>query len=192
MTIRSRLMATVVGVAALNVGAVHSQPAPAQAASANSATQGAWQAHKLTFNYMGFTTIYTCDGLRDKLSLLLKLTGAAPDYKVNAVCARGFDHPDRLASADLTFASLQPGGPEPLAAGDWQHVDLSPHHPFDMERGDCELVEEFRDRILPMFAVRNVVNNVSCVPHQDSGSNYRLSFDVFAPVRQPKSPRPVS
>jgi hypothetical protein len=47
--------------------------------------------------------------------------------------------------------------------------------------GDCELVEQFRDKVLPMFLTRNLNNQVTCVPHEDSGSNFNLSFDVFAP-----------
>jgi hypothetical protein len=43
-------------------------------------------------------------------------------------------------------------------------------------------VEQFRDTLLPMFVTRNVNNQVTCVPHQESGSNFSLSFDVFAPA----------
>jgi hypothetical protein len=189
MTIRNRLLAAAVAGTLLTVGApafpevasADPEPAPSPAPS------GIWQAHKLTFNYMGFTSIYTCEGLADKLRLLLRLTGAGPDFKVSEVCARGFDRPDRLAMADLTFSSLQPDAPNPVAAGTWQHVDLSPNHPFDLGRGDCELIEEFRDRVLPMFAVRNIVNNVTCIPYQDTGTDFHLSFDVFAPLKPPKA-----
>jgi hypothetical protein len=123
--------------------------------------------------------------------LLLRIVGAQPGFKVNESCSRGFDRPDKLATAYLTFSSLQPGGPEPGVSGIWQHVELAPNHPFDLGRGECELIEEFRDRVLPLFAVRNVANNVTCVPHQDS-SNFQLSFDVFAPVKPPKGAKPAA
>jgi hypothetical protein len=46
--------------------------------------------------------------------------------------------------------------------------------------GDCELIEQFRQHVLPMFAIRNVVSNVTCVPHELSGSQVDLRFDAFA------------
>jgi len=120
--------------------------------------------------------------------LLLRLTGAGTDAKVMPSCARGYGVPDTLAQAQVVFSTLQPaspGGPEtPTAAaksvqGVWRHVELAPQHPFDLQAGDCELVEQFRDNVLPLFATRNVSSQISCVPHQQSGS-YQLSFDVFA------------
>jgi hypothetical protein len=86
---------------------------------------------------------------------------------------------DKLAFAYLTFSSLQP--PPDTAPGQWRHVVLAPRHPYQLDYGDCELVEQFRDTVLPMFTTRNVTNNVTCVPHQDEGSNFYLSYDVFAP-----------
>ena len=65
--------------------------------------------------------------------------------------------------------------------GAWRHVELAPQHPFELQAGDCELIEQFRDTLLPMFATRNLKQQISCVPHQQSGS-YSLSFDVFAPL----------
>jgi hypothetical protein len=35
--------------------------------------------------------------------------------------------------------------------------------------------------VLPMFITRDVKNNVTCIPHQNEGSNFYLSYDVFAP-----------
>jgi len=145
---------------------------------------GIWQEHKYSFNFMGFTTTYSCDGLEDKLKLLLKLSGAGPGTQVVGSCTRGYGRPDKLAMAYLTFSSLQPGtapaaGP-PGAPGSWRHVALSPRHPNQLELGDCELIEEFRDRVLPLFTTRNISNDVTCVPHQSSGSNFILSYDVFA------------
>ncbi len=203
MTVGNRLMAAIAAIslaagfaaspvmasaeAAQTEPSSSAAPTPADAAAASA---GSWQEHKYTFNYMGFTTIYTCDGLGDKLRLLLRIVGAQPGFKVNESCARGPDHPDRLATAYLTFSSLQPGASGPGVNGTWQHVELAANHPFDLGRGECELIEEFRDRVLPLFAVRNVVSHVTCVPHQDVGSDFRLSFDVFAPVKPPKGAKP--
>ena len=160
---------------------------------------GSWQAHSYDFHFMGFTSTYSCDGLEDKLKLLLRLAGAREDAKVQALCARGYGVPDKLVQAKVTFSSLQPAGAtssgaatagNPSVAGLWRHVELAPHHPFDLQLGDCELVEQFRDNLLPMFVTRNVNNQVSCVPHQESGSNFELSFDVYTAVARAKAKSP--
>ncbi len=70
----------------------------------------------------------------------------------------------------------------------WRHVELAPRHPFELQAGDCELVEQFRDTLLPMFVTRNVNNQINCVPHQESGSNFSLSFDVLAPLPPANAP----
>jgi len=61
-------------------------------------------------------------------------------------------------------------------------VTISPQTSgFALHGGDCELVQEFKDKILPMLPVRDVKSNLHCVPHQSTGYQYGLSFEVFAP-----------
>jgi hypothetical protein len=154
---------------------------------------GSWQSHTYQFHFMGFTATYSCDGLGDKLQLLLRLAGARADAKVTPTCARGFGVPDKLADAQVVFSTLQPAAAaganaDSSAAGSWRHVELAPQHPFALQVGDCELVEQFRDTLLPMFATRNLKSQINCVPHQESGSNFSLSFDVLAPPPAAKGP----
>jgi hypothetical protein len=158
---------------------------------------GEWQSHSYDFHFMGFTSTYSCDGLADKLKLLLRLAGARADAKVDPLCARGYGEPDKLAQAKVTFSTLQPvvasssaaaSSPPPSVAGLWRQVEFAPQHPFELQTGDCELIEQFRDKLLPMFATRNVAHQITCVPHQDSGSNFSLRFDVFAAAPAAKSP----
>jgi hypothetical protein len=160
----------------------------AEVPAAADAQMGAWQAHKYTFNFFGFTTIYSCNGLEDKLKRLLRLSGAGQEVKVLGSCSAGFGVPDKLALVYLTFSTLQPATvteAEGGAGGQWRHVSISPGHPHEFERGDCELIEQFRDKVLPLFTVRNIESNVQCVPHQET-TNFSLSFDVFAPPLVPK------
>jgi hypothetical protein len=154
---------------------------------------GSWQSHTYQFHFMGFTATYSCDGLGDKLQLLLRLAGARADAKVMPTCARGYGVPDKLADAQVVFSTLQPAAgagnnADDSAAGSWRHVELAPQHPFALQTGDCELVEQFRDTLLPMFATRNLKSQINCVPHQESGSNFRLSFDVLAPLPPANAP----
>jgi hypothetical protein len=173
-------MSLALGAADAPGGDAQGEPAATQA--------GSWQAHEYVFHYMGFTAVYSCDGLADKLQLLLRLTGARADAKVMPSCSRGLGVPDKLVQAKLRFSTLQPAGASPDVDGVWRHVELSAQHPFELQSGDCELIEQFRDTLLPMFVTRNLKHQITCVPHQESGSSFSLSFDVFAPLPPAKSP----
>ena len=71
---------------------------------------GVWQNHKYTFQFMGFTTTYSCDGLADKLRKLLLAAGARSDVKSQpGACAAGFGRPDKFARADLDFLYARAG-----------------------------------------------------------------------------------
>ena len=48
--------------------------------------------------------------------------------------------------------------------------------------GDCELVEEFVRQILPKLATRNVRQDITCIPHQLSGSRYWVRGEVLKPL----------
>jgi len=152
-------------------------------APASPAARGSWQTHKYSFQFLGFTSTYSCDGLADRLKELLLGAGARVDAKSQpGACAAPFGRPDKFARADLTFSTLAP-----LAAaaegkpvkGAWRTVIFSAHSPRDLQIGDCELVEQFRQQVLPMFTTRNVVSNTTCIPNQESGSVIDLKFDSF-------------
>ena len=156
---------------------------------------GVWQKHEYRFSFMGFTTTYSCDGLADKLKVLLLAAGARPDAKSQpAACARGFGRPDKFASAYLTFYTLATPGADhlsdaPPVTGNWRTVTFTPRKPYQLGLGDCELIEQFRDHVLPLFSVRNVDDKTTCVPHQVSGSGYSLTFDAFAAIDHPPADR---
>ena len=156
--------------------------------SASPAGTGYWKSHKYSFQYMGFTSTYSCDGLADKLKVLLLAAGARGDLKSQpGACASGFGRPDKFARAELTFSTLAPAdggiaaGAKPVN-GALRPVSFTSLSPRDLRLGDCEVVEQFRSQVLPMFATRNVVNNTTCIPNQESGSSIDLRFEVFAPV----------
>jgi len=152
-----------------------------------------WQEHKYSFDFLGFTSTYSCDGLADKLKILLLAAGARPDVKSQAgACASSFGRPDKFARADLTFYTLIPADAAAASSGKsvdgiWHHVEFTSHEPRELATGDCELVEQFRSNVLPMFATRNVETRTTCIPHQDSGSVIDLHFDALA--MPPPTPR---
>lgn len=159
---------------------------------------GVWQKHQYSFDYFGFTSTYSCDGLADKLRQLLIAAGARKDAKaISGPCASPYGRPDKLARADLIFYSL---APDPAgtatdgqsANGVWRPVNLSPHSPRGLELGDCELVDGFVSKVLPLLAARNVENHTTCVPHQLAGSSFDVKFETFgvppAPGARPPAP----
>jgi hypothetical protein len=162
------------------------QPAPAEA--------GVWQKHEFKFQYMGFTSTYSCDGLADQLQRLLIAAGARPDSKAKpGACAASFGRPDKFANADLVFYTLAPAGTDGVTgepgAGRWTTVSIAAHSPHQLQTGDCELVEQFRDQVLKtMFTLRNLSDNTRCVPHQESGSLVSLQFATFAGVAGAQPP----
>ncbi len=166
-----------------------SAAAPAAAASASpAAAPGIWQSHRYSFQFMGFTSTYSCDGLADKLRVLLLAAGARADVKSQpGACAYPFGQPDKFARADLTFFTLAPleAGAAPSdkpVNGAWRPVAFAINAPRELLVGDCELVEQFRAQVLPMFSTRNVTSNTTCVPYQASGSNIDLKLQAFAPI----------
>jgi hypothetical protein len=142
---------------------------------------GSWQQHKYSFAYLGFTSTYSCDGLADKLKTLLLAAGARPDAKSEpGACARGFGRPDKFARADLTFYTLAPlaaNANEAPVDGIWRVVAFGYQSPRGLQIGDCELVEQFKYQVLPMFTTRNVAQQTTCIPHQESGSVINLKFE---------------
>lgn len=170
-------------------------PIPASAADAPAHTtqeQGIWQKHEYSLAYMGFTTTYSCDGLADKVKVLLLAAGARHDAKSRSgACASGFGRPDKFARADLTFYTLTPAAgvassdSKPIDAV-WRPVSFAYRSPRELSTGDCELIEQFRNNVLPMFTTRNIDDHTTCVPHQESGSNISLRFEALASA--PKGP----
>jgi hypothetical protein len=180
MNTRSKLLIRITIAMTLAAGAATA----ARAVEASGATEpGVWQKHEYSFRFMGFTSTYSCDGLADQLGRLLTLAGARADAKsVPGACASNFGRPDKFASAKLTFYTLAPAatGATGELTGAWRPVSLGDRRPLDLQVGDCELVEQFRDEVLKkMFTIRSVADNTRCVPHQASGSLIDLRFESF-------------
>lgn len=171
--------------------------------AADAPVDGTWQKHEHMFTYMGFTSTYSCEGLSEKLKLMLKLAGARPGFKVQSTCAAPSGVPDKIATARLTFYTLAPAGapppppPKGKAAeagepgqGAWRTVSWQVNRPREFQSGDCELVDQFARELLPMFTTRDVVSRMSCVPNQVNIAGINLTFGVLGAL--PEAARPVA
>lgn len=159
----------------------------AAAARADDAgVQALWTPKKLQFTYMGFTARYSCDGLADKMKRVLLDLGARPDLKLSpSGCSGGFGRPSRFPGVSATVQVLEPVGdtsPGPDAkviAAHWKRVVVAPKGDPLNAAGDCELTEQIKQRILPMFTTRNIDYSSNCIPNQLQVGGTRLSSDVL-------------
>jgi len=195
---------------------------------ANAAAMGQWQEHELSFTYSGFTSKYSCDGLADKVRLLLRTLGARSDLKVATYgCGDLYGGPTEFPRVKLRFATLEPAAagaaalpaesdaaqaaatPQPFGRvigreaprlpvpgaslapevsavaplpGEWRKLRFDRDRPRTLDLGDCELLEQFRDRVLPLFAIRAMDDHTRCIPYQLSGTRLSLALEVFAPL----------
>ena len=146
-----------------------------------------WTPKELTFVYQGFTTKYSCDGLRDKVRDILLQLGAREDLQVNASPCSSLGRPDPFPGVRIKMNVLQPAGDKSATAGTqsvpahWKAVDLTPERDAVSAAGDCELVEQVKQSILPLFATRNVQYSSNCVPHQLQVGATQLRAEVLVP-----------
>jgi hypothetical protein len=138
--------------------------------SAADVVAGAWQHHKVTINYYGITSLYTCDGLETHVRQILMYLGARQDLKVTATgCPGPYDAPSRTAWVTADFYSLAPAAataPSGAVQAHWTTLQLDSDHPSFMGEGDCELIASMKDLALKNFSLRDVEYRASCLPHE--------------------------
>ncbi|HTX24035.1 MAG TPA: hypothetical protein VMD03_05220 [Steroidobacteraceae bacterium] len=180
-------------------GAEAAEPAPGGAAPAPQAPQPArWTQKKISFTYLGFTTHYSCEGLLDKVRMVLLQLGARrSDMHVHeAGCTARLGEPTPFPAVAGTFSVLEPVPPaqaySPNGAGGivfahWQPVSVRfDHSDLDMS-GQCELLEQVRQHILPLFPARNVQFQSLCIPHQLTVGGNSLRVEVLIPETEKAS-----
>ena len=155
-----------------------SLPAPAQAPaappeSAPPPTWAVWTPKELRFVYMGFTSHYSCDGLAGKMRSILLQLGARPDMKLREVpCSGSFGTPSPFPGATVNMSVLTPwdaasanASVTPVPAH-WKLVQLTTDRDPLREAGDCELIEQVKAHVLPLFNARNIDYHSTCIPNQ--------------------------
>lgn len=142
----------------------------------------AWKQHDLHFQYMGFTSIYACDALADRLKDLLIQSGARKDAKARPSCSQP-SGPDRMAGARLSFSTVSGDAKSEAPAGaTWKKVRFANSALRDPQSGDCELMEQFRDEVIKKaFTTRNLKSNTMCFPHQ-ANQRFEIEFEVLVPA----------
>jgi hypothetical protein len=157
-----------------------------------------WVPREFRYTYQGFTAKYSCDGLRDRVKeVRLQLGARKQDLSVSSTgCSEGFGHPTYFPGVSVKMSVLEPlsekSAPDikPVAAL-WRNVDVSRPEPL-RAAGDCELTEQIKQSILPLFTTRNVEYRSTCVPHQLTPGGTTLKADVLVAVPGPQTPAPVA
>jgi hypothetical protein len=179
------LAASALAVLAPAVAAAAEPAASPAADPAGGATQAVWTPKQASFTYAGFTTRYSCEGLVSQVRSVLLSLGARRDDLV--VIGTGCLEPGRPApfpGVKVRMSVLTPaaGAAANAVAAQWKPVRVRLDTDPLAEAGQCELVEQIKQKLLPLFATREVEFRPNCVPHQLSPNGTRLSAQVLLPV----------
>ena len=172
--------------------------------------QAVWKSQEIKFYYQSFTTFYSCSSLETKVKRLLIAVGANRDMKIRTRSCMSAHEISRMPYVEITLVSPVEATPEVLAEFDktkstrelvarvrgdakeaelattqfpaqWKRVSLS-RGKLNLEPGDCELIDQLKDKVLPKLAIKIVDDNVECVPGRISMSQPRLVVDALAPM----------
>lgn len=161
--------------------------------SGGAAEPAHWVQKKINFTYQGFTTHYSCDGLTGKVKeVLLELGARKSDLRVHeAGCTASFGRPEPFPAVVGTFYVLEPASSaagnsgKPVKA-EWQTVEVRVGRPGRDQAGQCELIDQVKTGILPLFTARNVRFESNCVPHQVNLKGSSLTVEVLKPAAPSK------
>jgi len=168
-----RVAAAAVFSLSLSVGALAEPPAESNPPQ-SPPTWAVWTPKELRFTFMGFTSHYSCDGLADKMrSIVLQLGARSSDLKVREIpCSGAPGRPTEFPGVTVNMNVLTPWDAASANAtatpvpAHWRLVEISTDRDPLREAGDCELIEQVKTRVLPLFTTRNVEYHSTCVPHQ--------------------------
>ena len=154
-----------------------------------------WKEQQLRFFYLGRTSRYSCDGLRDKVRAMLLELGARRDLRIEALGCEGSAAQSRLGapgpSLNIVFSApaLLDAKGKPPRAGDsgalvarFETFTITSDAFRNMGIADCELVEEFAHQILPKLVTRHLRQDITCVPFQQSGGRFLVRGEILRMV----------
>ena len=173
-----------IGIAALWLGVL------APGAYANELpVEAVWKPQRAIFSFFGQTTRYACDELERRLRRVLVVLGAHEEMRID----RRHCSPYTGMRLDITFRSPIEATPEnvhalttfepeeilvarlrgfdlpsaedlPRFPAEWQAISLSRDEHVHLRAGDCELLEQIRQQILPLLATRGAPRRIVCSP----------------------------
>jgi hypothetical protein len=169
-------------------------------AQANATVEAVWKPQRISFQFRSQTTFYSCDALHRKLRSILGGLGAHETLQMQTY---GCNSPSNSISVHLTVASpvlateenvraLTTYTPEQQLAARargvslpgaadlerfpaaWRTVSFNRNRAMGLGPGDCELVEQIRQSVLPFLSAEVVSDEVHCAP-LGNGASPRLT-----------------
>ena len=193
MSLRTWALAAVAAIGGLTSAAMAAgEGVPDPTAAAEGATQAVWTTKEFKLTYMGFTTKYSCEGLADKVKMILLTLGARKDdlHVTETGCLEAY-RPSPLPGVRVRMSVLEPvsgtqadngSGSDAVVNAHWQPVQLKLDADSVTEAGECELVEQVKRQVIPLFATRDVkFSFADCVPHHLLPAD-RLHATVLKPA----------
>jgi hypothetical protein len=184
--------------------------ASAQTQPDEAVVEAVWKPQRINFVYRGYSTLYSCRGLQDKLEKILTTVGA----RGGSIQLRAYSCDDELAIARFQIALASPVEATPenvealttydsqdaliarvrgerLASGEdlqrfpavWKTISFARSREMRLAPGDCELVDQLRRHILPHMSVQIVNDQVRCSQFGNIGKP-RLTVSALVPVEQ--------
>ena len=178
--------------AAQGTGTAAATDASANATPASTAQTAHWVKKKLFFVYAGLQTQYVCQGLTDQMrKVLLQLGARKAGLDVHETgCTAGFNQPTPSPGVAGSFYVLEPVSPEQAdssngapgsVAAHWQPVQVRLDPPGRDVNGQCELLDQIKLHILPLFPTRNVQYKSTCIPYEEIVGGTSLRLEVLMP-----------
>lgn len=184
--------------------------ANAQSPADDAVVQAVWKPQRMNFVYRGYSTLYSCRSLQQKLEKILTTIGARDGIEL-----RAYSCDDELAIARFQIALTSPveATPEnvqqlttfdthdelvarvrgerlasaedlPRFPAQWKTISFARSRQMRLSPGDCELVLQLRQHILPRMAVQVVNDQVRCSDFGNIGKP-QLTVSALVPV-EPK------
>lgn len=150
--------------------------------------QAQWQPHKLDFQFMGFRTYYSCTSLEDRLEQLLRDLGAKPDVHVSATGCSPSEI-SRTITARIRLSMPANAGSavtadNPVFPAQRKTVTLAIHSGRQIGAGDCELLEQVRDQLLPALQLKIVKDDLHCFPGQEVLGNRTMQVAALVTLAE--------
>jgi len=158
-------------------------------AAAQDTVAAVWVPKQVQFIYQGFTTRYSCGGLRDQVRSMLSKLGAQDLHVQEVPCATAPGVPSPFPGVRVRMRVLVPASSKEAAKekatghpvqAHWKKVVLMPSTAGYQEQGNCELIEQFKETFLPLFSTRNISYRSTCIPYQATLGTH-LSAEVLMP-----------
>lgn len=203
-----RRIGVLTAVAALGLGMLGALPASARNNEViGEPIDAIWHQHRVAFDFHSFNVRYSCRGLQDKMSAILKAVGAHQDLDVALNCPPtglitganmlvSVKMPVLASEANVRAETTYSTEQELVArlrrmqlptandierfSAQWQKVALTRNRHLNIDSGDCDLLANMRDQLLPKLGIST--NGFRCF---SGGTRTRPTFEVAALIAVP-------